>query len=138
MSMSYWSLQGVGLNAEELKPYLNTQRCIDLYRKIYPDEEINLSDADDEDFLFRDMFDNIGDLLWCADESNTLSYSCNGDGVWFFLYEPTFPWNRNENEPRTLQEAHKLLIDAVVRVCDLDRTEVERMIDDDLYEYGFG
>ena len=138
MSMCYWSLQGVGLNADDVKPYLNKQKCIDLYRKIYPDEEIDLTDIDDEDFLFRDMFDNIGDLLWCADTSDTLSYSCNGYGEWFFLYEPSFPWNRSANEPGSLEEAHKLLIDAVVCVCDLSRDEVEKMIDNDLYEYGFG
>ena len=28
MSMSYWIIEGIGLNAQDIKPYINTEKAV--------------------------------------------------------------------------------------------------------------
>lgn len=48
------------------------------------------------------------------------------------------PWHRRENEPRSVEEVHGRIIDAVMEVTDLSEAEIEAMIDDDIYSVGCG
>lgn len=38
----------------------------------------------------------------------------------------------------SIAEVHERIIDAVQCICDLSRTQIEDMIDDDIYDYGCG
>lgn len=41
MSMSYWICEGVGIRANQLRPFLNPQKCIQLLKEQLPSEEIS-------------------------------------------------------------------------------------------------
>lgn len=41
MSMSYWICEGVGIRVNQLRPFLNPQKCIQLLKEQLPSEEIS-------------------------------------------------------------------------------------------------
>lgn len=62
----------------------------------------------------------------------------NGDGEYYFFYAPSYPWGRSDNEPSSVEEVHKIINRAVLKICDIKEDEIEKLIDDDLYEIGWG
>lgn len=54
------------------------------------------------------------------------------------MAQPSYPWERTENEPSSIAEVHERVIKAVLRLCDMTREQVETLIDDDIYDYGCG
>ena len=52
MSMSYWICEGVGIRANQLRPFLNTQKCIQLLKEQLPGEEISEDGFDIDAYLF--------------------------------------------------------------------------------------
>ena len=41
MSMCYWICQGIGIRANQLRPFLNTQKCVQLLKEQLPGIEIS-------------------------------------------------------------------------------------------------
>lgn len=139
MSMIYWMCQGIGIRTNELYPYLNQEKCACLIKKQIPDADIIEDDFFDiDDFFDGEPFENLWDMLCHCDDTNTLTYGDNGDGEYYFYYVPTYPWERKENEPISIQEVHERIIDAVLCLCNMSRKDVEALIDDDIYDYGCG
>ena len=50
MSMSYWICEGVGIRANQLRPFLNPQKCIQLLKEQLPSEEISEDGFDIDDY----------------------------------------------------------------------------------------
>lgn len=146
MSMCYWMIEGIGIDAEKLRPYFNKRKLIDLILKQYPDDENalewkgrrNLKGFDIDDYLDGGLFDNLADLLTHCDDTDTLTCGDDGNGGVYFYYPPSMPWHRRENEPQTQEEVHQRIIDAVMEVTDLNEVEIEKLIDDDIYAVGCG
>lgn len=138
MSTVYWMCEGIGIRTNDLYPFLNERKCIEIIREQLPDEKINEDDFDIDDYFYGEPFENLGDLLCHVDDTNTLSYGDNGDGECYFYYTPSYPWNRTNNEPESINDVHKRIISAVIRLCDMGADEIEAIIDDDIYDYGCG
>ena len=140
MSTCYWMCEGIGIKANELYPYLNKSKCISvLKRELGEDFEIqDGGDFEIDDYLFGNPFENMGDFLCHCDDTNTMTFGDNNDGDCYFYYVPSYPWERRHNEPLSITEVHERIIDSVQCVCDLSRTQIEDMIDDDIYDYGCG
>lgn len=138
MSTVYWTCEGVGIRTNELYPFLNKQKCIETIRKQVPDKEIEEDDFDIDEYFFGEVFDNLGDMLCHVDDTNTLTYGDNNEGEYYFYYPPSYPWDRRENEPESIEEVHERIIAAVLQLCDMDRQEIEAIIDDSIYDYGCG
>ena len=140
MSMIHWICEGIGIRANKLYPYLNNQKCMDALRELKIDdfEGLEPDEFDIDDYLLGEPYESLGDFLCRLDDTNTLTYGDDGNGESYFYYTPSYPWSRHENEPISIQEVHERIIDAVIRVCDLSRNQVETLIDDDIYEHGFG
>ena len=139
MSVSYWMCEGVGIRVGRLFPHLNNDKCIALIKEKYGEEFVeDENEFDIDDYLYGELFQNLGDMLCHCDDTNTLSYGDNGDGEYYFYYTPSYPWDRRDNEPTSLEDVHERIKDAVQRICDLTREEIEALIDDDIYEYGCG
>lgn len=51
MSMSYWICEGIGIRTNQLRPFLNTQKCIQLLKEQLPGEEISEDGFDIDDYL---------------------------------------------------------------------------------------
>ena len=146
MSVSYWMIEGVGIDVDKIKPHLNNEKLVQLLAEQLPDDEIvieimekgSYSDLDINDFMYGEPFDNLGDLLTHCDDSNSLSYGDDGESGAYLYYPPSLPWQRTENDPETLEEVHRRIIKAVQRVTDMNAEEIDGMIDDELYVVGIG
>lgn len=138
MSMSYWICEGVGIRANQLRPFLNPQKCIQLLKEQLPGEEISEDGFDIDDYLYGEPFENLADVFTFCDDTDSLTYGDNGNGESYFYYPPSYPWERTENEPSSIAEVHERVIKAVLRLCDMTREQVETLIDDDIYDYGCG
>lgn len=88
--------------------------------------------------MYGDFFECVGDFLSRLDENGVLSYGDNGDGNSFCYYAPTYPWYIGENDPTSLLEARELVKNVVRKVCDIDEETLDKLIDNDIYEYGCG
>lgn len=146
MSMCYWMIEGVGIDTSKLWQHLNKRKLVNLISKQCPDDEEiiewkrrrNLTEFDVDDYLDGNPFENLADLLTHCDYTDTLCYGDDGDGGIYFYYPPSMPWHHRENEPQSIEEVHKRIIDAVMEVTDLSKAEIEEMIDDDIYSVGCG
>lgn len=164
MSMCYWMIEGIGLCASSLEPHLSKEKVVRFLHKQLPNnEEItelvrtgNFEELDLEgltcawdrpygtgsvslrDILYSFFDGRIGDLLAHCDDTDTLTFCDDGDGNEYFYYPPSMPWHRTENEPDSAEEVHRRIIKAVQCLTDLSETEIEKMIDDDLYVCGCG
>ena len=138
MSLCYWWNEGIGIRTESIYPFLDKLKCIAEVKAQLPGEEIDEESFDIDDFLYGYVFENLGDFLCHGDDSGLMTWGDNGDGEYFFFYTPSYPWERRENEPTSIQEVHEHIINAVLRLCNMSREEIEAMIDDDIAEIGYG
>lgn len=138
MSMCHWVCEGIGINTDDVIGKINVKKCIKFLKEQLPDEEIDEKDFDIDDFLYGQPFDNFGDVLCHCDDTNTLTYGDNGEGEDYFFYTTSYPWERRENEPTSIEEVHERIIAAVQKLCDLTSDQIEKLIQNDLYEYGCG
>ena len=116
MSMCHWVCEGIGINTDDVIGKINVKKCIKFLKEQLPDAEIDEKDFDIYDFLYGQPFDNFGDVLCHCDDT----------------------WERRENEPASIEEVHERIIAAVQKLCDLTSDQIEKLIQDDLYEYGCG
>lgn len=146
MSVSYWMIEGIGIDVDKIRPYLNKRKVLNLVLKHYPDDELalewksrrDLSGLDIDEFIHGNPFDTLGDLLTHCDDTDCLTFGNYGDGGVYIYYPPSMPWHRTENEPDSQEEVHRRLIDAVLKVADMDAAAINKLIDDDIYEVGWG
>lgn len=146
MSVSYWMIEGVGIDTDKIEPFLNREKLARILFEQLPDDEglasiienKQYSELDVNDFLYGEPFDNLADLLTHCDDTDSITYGDDGDGGAYFYYPPSMPWHRTDNEPDTIEEVHRRIIAAVQVIADLTDDEIETMIDDDLYVVGIG
>lgn len=146
MSTCYWMIEGIGIDVDKLLPHLNKRKIINVILKQCPDDEEalewkgrrDLKSFDIDDFLYGNPFENLADLLTHCDDTDTLTFGDDGDGGVYFYYPPSMPWHRRDNEPKSIEEVHERIVDAVMEITDLSEAEIEAMIDDDIYAVGCG
>ena len=146
MSISYWMIEGIGINMDKVEPFLNKEKLAHMLLEQLPDDEKIItivenkvySQLDVRDFLYGNPFGNLAELLIHCDKTDSITYGDNGEGGVYFYYPPSMPWRRTEAEPDSVEEVHRRIIMAVKVVTDLSDEEIEAMIDDDLHVVGVG
>lgn len=138
MSLCYWWNEGIGVRCEDIYPILDDKKCIAEIRAQLPDEEIDEEGFDIDDYFYGEPFENLADLLCHVDDSGLMTYGDTGDGEYFFFYTPSYPWERRENEPQSIEEVHEHIINAVLRLSSATREQIEAIIDNDISEVGYG
>ena len=73
-------------------------------------------------------FDNFADVLCHCDETDTLTYGDDGEGVCYFYYPPSMPWHRVANEPDSEEEVVERIIRAVQKITDMSRSEIREPV----------
>lgn len=140
MSVEYWMIEGVGVCVSDLRPCINTDKFLNFLKEQRLDEPIP-EDEDVESYIDDciEGLDGLGNVFCLCDATATLTYCDNGDGDDYLYYPPSMPWERSENEPETLEEVHKALVNAIQHLTDLTVDEIENdLINDNLYVYGCG
>lgn len=146
MSVEYWMIEGIGIDVEKIRPHLNKRKVLNLVLKQCPDNELaleykdrrDLSGLDIDEFMYGYVFQNLADLLTHCDDTDSITWGDNGDGGVYFYYPPSMPWHRVKNEPDSQEEVHRRIVDAVLKVTNLEPAEIEKLIDDDIYVVGCG
>lgn len=126
------------LEGQFVESYLNQTKCVNVLRQQLDVEVQDTDGFDIDDYFYGNPFQHLGDFLCHCDDTNTMTFGDNSDGEYFFYYAPSYPWERKENEPASISEVHERIIDAVLRICDLSRSQIDEMIENDLYDYGCG
>lgn len=145
MSMCYWTVEGVGLDTSVIRPYLNNRKLLNFLSQQLPDDEdvlewknrIDLKGFDIDVFLWGQPFENLADILTHFDDTGTLCYG-EVDGADYFYYPPSMPWQIRENDPKSIDDVHKRIIDAVMAITDMSADQIAELIDDDLFFVGCG
>lgn len=137
MSVCYWMCEGIGVRSSDIYPLLNKEKCFNEVQRLYPDNTA-LEDFELNDYLDGDCFQNLGDFLYQLDDTETTNWGDNGDDETYFLYSPKYPWQVTSEDPKSREEARALIKRTLLKVCDVDDETLERLIDNDIYEYGCG
>lgn len=146
MSVSYWMIEGIGLNADDVAPHINKEKAVRFFLEQLP-EESDLADMiaandyssfDIEEYYYGNGFENLADILCHCDDTDSLTFGDDGDGGAYFYYPPSMPWHHTSNEPQTEQEVIDRIIKAVQKITDMTEDEIKKIIDNDLYVVGCG
>lgn len=150
MSMVYWMIEGVGLDADKVRPYLDKEKLAKflLEQLANEPEDVELlnqmlssgdfRELNIDDYLYGMPFDNIADVLTHCDDTDSITCGDDGEGGYYFYYPPSMPWEMRDTEPKTIQEVHDRIITAVQKLTNLTPEEIDLLIDDDLNVVGFG
>lgn len=138
--MEHWIISGVGICADELRPFIDYEKLTSFLKEEYEidDGNLTLTEKTGLDGLMHGCpYDNFAELLTHCDETDLLTYDDTGNGECSYLfYPPTMPWNRRENEPTSPEEVHELIAVAVSKICNIPREKLEELINDELYVEG--
>ena len=89
MSVSFWLIEGVGIDTAKIRPHINKGKlgCV-LVEQLPDDEDLvemeeqgSFDGLDVDDFTCGYPFDSFGDLLTHCDETNSMTYGDNGDDL---------------------------------------------------------
>lgn len=144
MSMSYWVIDGVGMNTDKIRPYLNPKKIVRFIVEKYPGLEdlSKMVRKDDfskfclDEYLHGALFESLGDMLTFCDDTDCMTYAGDDDGGDYFYYPPSMPWHRWESDPQSLDDLHQRIVLAVQKVTDLSPDEILALVDDELYVVG--
>ena len=137
MSTEYWICNGIGINVEYILPRLDKKKCMKFIESQIDGVEIEEKEFDINKFIEYPFFDNIADMLTYCDDTDTLTYTDNGEGTYYFLYEPSYPWLRLPKEPETREEVYENIIKAVRKITNMQSYEIRELIED-IYDWGCG
>ena len=143
----YWAIQGIGIEACDIFKHLNKQKWFDAVKSLHPDwfEEGAEPVINADSFDIRD-FDNLAyehgymslAVLFCElDDSRKLTWICGGDtDTEYFLYKPSYPWEREEDDPRSIEDVYGYFVSLLRKITDLSKQEIIGLIDDEIDTYG--
>lgn len=131
-SLCYRLCQGVGIRTSKLYRFLSVPKCIKVLREVLPNRDFKEDVFNIDDYIGGYPFDGLGNMLCYCDDTYTLSYEGFGDEMYFY-YPPSYPWEQNSNRPENICEVHRRITDAVLRLCDIEREQVNALINDHIY-----
>lgn len=138
MGFIYWMNEGIGVRMSDVYPHLNKHKTFLAVASQLRNEEVEENDFNLDDYMYGEPFQNLAELFSLLDDTSVLTFGDNNEGESYLLYPPSYPWCRRENEPSSIDEVHERIIDVIVRLTDLTREQADELIDNDLYEVGFG
>ena len=129
MSLSYWMIVGLGLSMKELFPYLQASKIRQRLRK-QKGTDLNMEDTA--------LWGKINDTER-FNGRHLLSYANDGEDNTYLYYEPSYPWEREEEDFRTEEEAKRYICNIVMPFVgdQVTRKDILALIGD-VYEVGCG
>ena len=124
MSMSYWMIYGLGFSMDDLAPYLDADK---IRQKLLEQKSISITSEDAARWekindwarleLLQDCTDTsfgFADLMAESDQKHLLSYGNDGENGSYLYYEPSYPWDRKEQECQTEEAAREHICDVTM------------------------
>ena len=152
MPVEYWICEGIGIEEQELVPFLDP---IKLAQYMQDEKDYEFEDElldEDSDFRKMSPLEQIKELIDYCDEASSITeilaeankkrvlVSANDNcGKYFLLYPPSYPW-QNTGDFSGLEEVKEYICDFVLPFCrdDVKRQQIYDIIDEDIYEFGVG
>lgn len=152
MSCYYWAIQGIGIKTSDIFKHLDKKKWFDAIKSLHPgwceegaEPVINADSFDIQDFQdFEDLarehgYMSLAELIWHLDDSRKLIWIYGGDTESdYFLYKPSYPWEREEDDPRSIEDVYGYFVSLLRKITDLSEQEIIGLIDDDIDTYGCG
>lgn len=133
MSSIYYTVEGIGVTASSIAPFVNPEKVIECIKKLHPSDlkqiENDTKDINDIGDLEKIVdgyiclgwyYSNICEMLACM---NVLFESGSSEDEDYLFYPRKYPWEMKKDEPKTIQKVHEIIIDTVLLVCDMTREQ---------------
>ena len=137
MSVCYWMNEGIGIRSSSIWDHLDPVKCAKIVASEI-DEEVDPSSFDIDDYMYGNPFENLGDFLCHVDDSGVMTYGDDVESESYFLYTPSFPWERSNNDPESIEDVCRIIINAVKQITNLSDNQIRDLIDKDIYDVGIG
>ncbi len=150
MSLPNWMIAGLGFPMKRIFPYLQAQN---VRQRLWKQKHIALNAEDaahwekindtDRFKLLLKYNKNIcfqfADLIAQSDNKHLLSYGIDSDDNSYLYYKPSFPWEQEEEEFHTEEEAKGYICDVVMPFVgdQVMREDIIGLISE-IYEIGCG
>lgn len=141
----YWPIQGIGIETCVIFKHLNKQKWFDAVKSLHPDwfEEgagpaINAGSFDIHDFdnlAYEHGYMSLAELFCELDDSEKLTWFYGGNTD-YFLYKPSYPWEREKDDPRSIEDVYGYFVGLLRKITDLSEQEIVGLIDDDIATCG--
>ena len=120
MSVTRWPIIGYGIKIDNIAKYINNNKVKKEISNLLPNETTIF----DEDILQSDCFCGnpyyyFSEFLADLDNHRWFTYDSNGDGDEFFLYPPKYPWEIRDDDPKSMEDIDKRLIEILNKICDM-------------------
>lgn len=147
MNTQFWMIEGIGLNAEELRSYINIEKAANIIHEQLPrdSEELaemiaanDFSSFDIDDYCYGNGFDSLADIFCHCDDTDSITWAGDGEGSSYFYYPPSMPWHHTETEPKSEEEVILRIIKAVQKITDMSAVQIRELIDTELHVLGSG
>ena len=134
--MDTWVNQGIGVDCEEIVPYLSIEKVRAILTNNYPDDDF--SEVTSMEMAREAILDlyrgGIAEMLAEIDEHNLVVWGTDSDRTdGFLLYPPRYPWEHSENDPKSQEEARELIKRLVRQACDIDEMTLDNLVQE-VYE----
>ena len=138
MSQTFWAISGVGLCDEEIKNHINLDRAAHFLAGYLENDDITSKELSKLGTNWWDSlgYESLADLLMDCDDTCSLTWRGDGEGVFYLFYPKQMPWNWRANEPKTLDEARMRIVHTIQKIADMDTDEILDLIDNDLNVIG--
>ena len=129
MSFTPWTVEGVGISVNTFAHRIDEEK---LFHKIQEVTHTSLEGREEDPLedLILDVF-GYSDYYIDPEEYPGLLFGYCAEER-FIFFPPAMPWQRKENEPKTLEEVHQMIVKLVCSITDMTADEVLKEIDDDL------
>lgn len=128
--MDTWVNQGIGVDCEEIVPYLSIEKVRAILTNNYPDDFSDVNTGEMAREAIIDLYrGGIAEMLADLDENNLVTWGTDSgrtDG--FLLYPPSYPWEQTENDPKSQEEARELIKRLVRQVCDISEVILDNLV----------
>ena len=154
MSQMYWLCQGIGFEQGAVTPYLDAEKLENLIKERAEESKVTgefkrayeydqKDNADQVQLLMDQIVCNetyqLAGLLASENEESVFIGVTDGDGQYFLLFPPRYPWE-NTGEFLSQEVLAEYITDFVLQFCrdDVSRQDIIGIIDADIYEVGCG
>ena len=124
MSVLRWPIIGYGVTIDDISRYININKVGYELQRLLPNDNININENLLESDLFNgDPYCYFAEFLCDLTDTKWFNYDTDGEGREFFFYPATYPWQRQDNEPKSEEDVDKEIVAILNKVCDLPDNE---------------
>lgn len=136
MELNTCIYRAIGLEVSSFSSFVDEGKVKKLFDEKGLTEDVTGGDYNYENCLKLFRAESFAELLYNLDETDCLSYRTYREDEQYLFYEPTFPWERKEEEPETLEDAQEMIIRMIQKVTNVSADQILSMINYELFVEG--